>query len=422
MAGICDYLKWRGDLSLTERPFNDADNVILATFCYFDFTGIIPGPSPDPEVMPSTVLLSSACKQLLAKANGSLDKYVRSFSIIDNDFMHHMAVSRRFGTAKLHSYVDVVDDNRDLQFSAMQYDLDSDETYVAFRGTDNTLVGWREDFMLSFEVTEAQKEAQRYLEDALRLAQKRGRKVRVGGHSKGGNLAEYAAACCPADLRKSIICVYSNDGPCMAPEVMPVDSREVLGPKLKRLVPTYSVVGMIFSNPDDQRIIVGSSGIGIGQHDSATWKFTPRGMKEEPKLQIDCKVINDSIAEWARGLPLAERERMTNELFDALEVGGAQTFEDILMSKDGLKKVFKALNKADERTRKMVNALLSATLANSVGTVKKATQDAIEQWRKDAKVAANDALEQLGKNAMDAAEDALRKLVESVMEPSKDDT
>ncbi|MBQ9317267.1 MAG: DUF2974 domain-containing protein, partial [Atopobiaceae bacterium] len=231
MANINDYLQWRGDISLEERSFNDADNVILSVLSYLDFTGIVPG-----ERTGAGIGLALACRRLLERAGGDVVPYVRSLAKIDSTFVELMADSRRFGSATLRSYVDVVDEARSLQFSAFQVDLPSGETYVAFRGTDSTLVGWREDFMLSFEVTEAQREAATYLERALVRAAEQGRMVRVGGHSKGGNLAEYAAVCCPSELRERIVRVYSNDGPGMAPEVMRRDGREVLGDRLRRIV------------------------------------------------------------------------------------------------------------------------------------------------------------------------------------------
>ncbi len=131
--------------------------------------------------------------------------------------------------------------------------------YLAFRGdltlaerpfndVDNLILSALSYLDLSFVITEAQRQAARYLEDAIALARRRGRMLRVGGHSKGGNLAEFAAVACSCESQcEQILCVYSNDGPCMAPEVAPVDSREVLGVRLRRIVPTFSVVGMLFA-------------------------------------------------------------------------------------------------------------------------------------------------------------------------------
>ena len=400
MSNISDYLGWRGDITFAERPFNDVDNIILSTFCYLDLRGIAPGPRESPQDELQTIALSKACQQLLKEAKGNMSKYVRSLCQIDSRFVDLLSSARRFAPVQIHSYADVVDNKRALQFSAMQLDLPNNETYVAFRGTDNTLVGWREDFMLSFTVTEAQREAARYLSDAVALARERGRKLHVGGHSKGGNLAEYAATCCTDEERAQLHCIYSNDGPCMAPEVTPVDSREVLGSRLKRIVPTYSVVGMLFAQPDDPRVIVRSSELGPAQHDSMSWQVMRAGVKEAIDLEPDCKVIGVSINKWSKSIPLSERKRMTNELFDALGAGGANTIDEIASSTDGLREVYRALKSSDERTRKLVNDLLNVAVQNSVDAARKTAQDTLDQWRKD---------------ALDAAGGVVKKLRESTL-------
>lgn len=392
MANINDYLQWRGDISLEERPFNDVDNVILSALSYLDFTGIVPG-----ERTGAGIGLALACQRLLERAGGDVTPYVRSLAKIDSTFVARIADSRRFGSAILRSYVDIVDEGRSLQFSALQIDLASGETYVAFRGTDSTLVGWREDFMLSFEVTEAQREAAAYLERALVRAAEQGRMVRTGGHSKGGNLAEYAAACCPSELRERIVRVYSNDGPGMAPEVMRHDSRDVLEGRLKRIVPTYSVVGMLFAREDNPRIIVQSTGVGIGQHDPTTWQVLRTGVMEALQLQPECVPVNEAVARWAEGIPLDERERVTNEVFDALGAGGATRFDEIGASPEGLQQVLRALGNTDERTRELVMALVGGTFDTSAAAVRKAAAETFDQWKKGMKSAVEDAARKLAK-------------------------
>ena len=144
MADIRDYLELRGDITLAERPFNDVDNLALATLAYLDFTGIVGAPGE------RGVRLTDACGELLARAGGDLSTRVRSLATIDERFVVAIGGSARLGDVVLRDYVDVRDDERVMQFSAVTAELDNGETYVAFRGTDTTLVGWRENFVLSF--------------------------------------------------------------------------------------------------------------------------------------------------------------------------------------------------------------------------------------------------------------------------------
>ena len=402
MANIYDYLRWRGDLSFEERPFNDVDNIILSALSYLDFTDIVPS-----EEEGGSIELAKACLKLIELCGGDIAPRVRSFAKIDTRFVELLVSSRRFGKSMLSAYVDEVDESRSLQFAAMQVDLPSKESYIAFRGTDDTIVGWREDFMLSFEVTEAQRLALQYLERAIGRCAQQGRRVRVGGHSKGGNLAEYAAVCCREDLREHIVMVYSNDGPGMAPEVMARSTQAVLGPRMRHIVPTYSVIGMLFARKNERRIIAGSTGSGlIGQHDLTTWNVTWSGVDEVLDLLQDCKVLNEAIAKWAKSVPLDERERVTNEVFDALAAGGAMRLDEIAATTEGLQKVLRALGKVDDRTRELAVKLVESTVNTATTAARKTASSILDAWKKSMQLAAGDA----ARSVQSAAEDAARKL------------
>lgn len=249
--------------------------------------------------------------------------------------------------------------------------------------------------MLSFTVTESQREAAGYLERAIARATEQGKMVRVGGHSKGGNLAEYAAALCPEELRERIVRVYSNDGPGMAPEVMPIDSRAVLGDKLRRIVPNYSIIGMLFARETDEQIVVRSTGVGIGQHDPTTWQVTRSGVDEALGLQKDCLVLNKAIAEWAAGITLVERARAIDEVFDALQAGGATRFDEITESPEGFQQVLRALSETDERTRALASALVEGTVNNSVDAASRAAQQAWGNFKQTALSFAEDAAKRI---------------------------
>ena len=377
MANICDYLRWRGDLSFEERPFNDVDNVILSALSYLDMAGIVPSAEEAGRVS-----VAEACEALMRKSNGDVAPYVRSLAKIDGRFVELLGDSQRFCNAHLRSYCDITDSALALQFSAITIELPHAGTYVSFRGTDNTLVGWRENFMLSFEVTEAQREATRYLERELSSMCANDLPVRVGGHSKGGNLAEYAALTCNPKLRERIERVYSNDGPCMAPEVITTSSAEELGNKLRRIVPSYSVVGMIFSREDDKRIVVASSETGVSQHDLTSWQVLRDGMDEVPQLQPECLIVNRTIAALGKGLTLEERRRVTNEVFDALEAGGATKLSQIADSPEGLQQVLRALRSTSEDTREVATTLVQSIVSSSMRAMRSATRKAFEETTK----------------------------------------
>lgn len=365
MADIRDYLELRGDIALAERPFNDVDSLALATLAYLDFTGIVGAPGE------KGVRLTDACGELLALSGGDLTTRVRSLATIDERFVVALGGSARLGDAVLRDYVDVRDDERIMQFSAVTVDLENEETYVAFRGTDTTLVGWRENFVLSFAITQAQRAAAEYLAQELSLAAAAGRRVRVGGHSKGGNLAAYAATNAPVALASSIVRVYSYDGPGTDRSVMPVSCHDVMGERYTRIIPAYSVVGRFFSD-DAPAMIVRSSAERSLQHDPLTWQVGPAGFLEADGPDPECLIVAEAFSSWLARLAPKDRRLLTDELFDALAAGGAERFEDVLASPAAAQKVLAALGGIDARTRDMMFSLVGEVVGASAAAVRDA--------------------------------------------------
>ena len=366
MADMRDYLELRGDITLAERPFNDVDNLVLSTLAYLDLTGIAPSPG-EPAGR-----LADACAGLLERAGGDLSSRVRSLATVDERFVRALAASARFGGARLLDYVDVRDDERTMQFSAVTVLLDSGELYVAFRGTDTTLVGWRENFILSFDVTEAQRAAADYLAHELSRAADEGRRMRVGGHSKGGNLAAYATAVAPAALADAVERVYSNDGPGMDRAVMPVSCHDVVGERYVKIIPAYSVVGRFFSDDAPVKIVASSAARSL-QHDPLSWQVGPASFVAADGPDPECLVVAGAFSRWLSRLALEDRRLLTNELFDALAAGGAVRFEDVLSSPEAAQKVLAALGGIDQRTSDMMWALVG----DLVGGAASATWDAV---------------------------------------------
>jgi pimeloyl-ACP methyl ester carboxylesterase len=357
---MTDYLALRGDITLAERPFNDVDNLALSTLSYIRLAGIAPGLGEN-----RAVTVREACTELLSRAAGDITPYVFSAARVDIPFLEALAATDRLGFAPVHDCVDVIDEARSLQFSAMCVDVSPTETYVAFRGTDSSLVGWREDFMLSFEVTDAQTMAAEYLERVVRQAGVRptgGRRVSVyvGGHSKGGNLAAYAAAKLPEELRPLIARVWSNDGPGLAKEVMPESAYHTFGERFVRLQPAYSIVGQLFDDPEEPRTYVASSATDALEHDPMTWQVTSTGFVSAGALDPRARVLDDALARWVDGVALEDREVFTNQLFDALGAGGATTFNEILTSPQMAAKTLASMGNLPDFTRQLLMELLSS--------------------------------------------------------------
>ena len=376
MANITDYLRWRGDLAFSERPFNDVDNVILSALACLDFTGIVPGEEG------ADIALGDACRELIAHSEGDIGKYVRSLAKVDVAFVKTLSSAERFAEARLSHYVDVVNEKRSLQFAALLVTLPGSDVYVAFRGTDDTLVGWRENLMLSYEVTAAQKEAVAYLERVVAKVDTSAGKVMVGGHSKGGNLAEFAARMCSSKISARLSRVYSNDGPGIDLAVVPRNKLAKLDGRLRHIVPSYSVVGMLYAK-DMPRLVVASNERGVAQHDLMSWQVVRDSMEEAPEgLDEDCVTLNRVLTDWIMSLSFSERRRCVDEIFDVLGAGGAVHLDEIASSPEHLQDVLRAVRNTDEHTRDIVLMLVQGAAAVSVDSVRKSVSKTVRDARK----------------------------------------
>ena len=223
MATISDYLAWRADVPLSVDPFGEVDNLVLAMSSYTDFSGVVPDSGDGITVSDARDLFLKihSKEEIVAEKT-----YMPKTSLLLDD----MADGARFSDMKLCFFTDKADVERDLQFSAVTFLTSDGYAYVSFRGTDESIAGWREDFDMSFlPETEGQKLAVKYLN---KIADFFDCPIRVGGHSKGGNLAVYASAFCRPDVRDRIVTVWSNDGPGFRHEISDSPEYEAILPKI----------------------------------------------------------------------------------------------------------------------------------------------------------------------------------------------
>ena len=241
-----------------------------------------------------------------------------------------MLEAPRFSGLRLRDYVYHVDPAAEKQFSAMTVVLPDETRYIAFRGTDDTLVAWKEDFnMGSLDAVPAQTDAASYL---MRAAWRFNGRMRVGGHSKGGNLAVYAAMHNPEELQERIIEVYNNDGPGFRESVRGLPEYQRIAPKIHVLVPQYSLVGVLLSHDADFEIVE-STETGISAHNGYTWQVRGTRFVRCADFAFRTRVYNDAIHGWADGLDLQQRQELTDAVFGALEATGAKTLTDLTEQK-----------------------------------------------------------------------------------------
>ena len=338
MNNMMDYLGWRGDLSFSTDPFNEVDNLILSELAYVEFQEILPAQNlqmdeersgaADPLAFPVVSMgmdLPSACEAYFAKHTRKELQARPGLSKTAPFVLEEAAKSNRFKNIRITDFVHIIDTEKEAQLEAMTFWLDPETAYVAFRGTDNTIVGWKEDFAMSYlPSTLGQKLAVEYLN---RTFSGRDVKLYVGGHSKGGNLAVYASAFCKPRVKEKIMRIYSNDGPGFREIVTATPEFGQIRSRIFNIVPESTIVGMLMIQSGRQ-MVVKSSSFSIWQHDPYTWAIYGNHFVETTRSQSSV-YIEKTLENWMEGVSNEEREGFVEALFSFLESSGAETFEQM---------------------------------------------------------------------------------------------
>lgn len=334
-----DYLQWRGDIPFSLDPFNMIDNLILSEICYLSFKDIVP---QNKERTHLTLRECYESGKVVAINDGVEFREERM------EIFTLAALSRRFKDVEVCNYIDRIETQRSMQFAVMEFRLDHLNSYIAFRGTDNTILGWKEDFMLSFTKIPAQVAGAKYLEEVIPNLTLR--HYFIGGHSKGANLAVYASASLSARKQEHIEYVYDNDGPGICPDVMDPSIVEPIRDRVIMIKPVYCVVGRLFDMKFPNEYIVKSSRSGTEEHDIGSWLLkTPHDLltsqQHDPGSTWMAKVFN----EWCFKLKEEDRKAFVDEFFEGLKAGGAEDFDQL--EANHYEGVLKALLKASPQAK-----------------------------------------------------------------------
>ncbi|MBQ9330631.1 MAG: DUF2974 domain-containing protein [Oscillibacter sp.] len=346
MANLLDYLDWRGDLTLAQSPFNEVDNLVLSELSFVDFRDIVPAPGKG-----ESVELRDAAEQFFARfPQGERIEMGVLVPAAIPDMLRRMASSRRFGTMKLNCFVDKLDHDRGEQFAALTVETGDGALYLAFRGTDDTLAGWKEDFELTcMPEVPAQKRALLYTRTVARQFPKL--RLRLGGHSKGGNLAVYAGVFCPATVQRRIETVWSNDGPGFRTELLGLPQHQRIAGRIVSIVPKSSVVGMLLEH-EEVYTVVDSDQLGFLQHDGFSWQVMGDHFLHLREVTPQARLSDLELRDLVQRMTAEQREKFVTALFDVLTASGAQTLTDLRA--DRLKAagaMIRAMNDLDKETR-----------------------------------------------------------------------
>ena len=349
MANIMDYLNWRGDLTFEESPLNEIDSLILANLSYVPLDGIVPSPWE-----PESISLKEASDAFWQEREEK--DLLKEFSLIKMApfAMRRMAATRRFGNLQLMYYQNSVNIKEESQFSALCIQIGEGKIFTAFRGTDDTIIGWKENFRMCFETVPAQKKAVDYLNYVGHTCEG---ELWLGGHSKGGNLAVYAAVKARPNIQNRIQSIYNFDGPGFSKAMLASSSYQKLQHRIRKYVPVSSVVGMLLEQ-DENYMVVSSEEQGLRQHDPITWRVLRTEFVSVPERKEDSEMVARTMHGWIYSLSMEERKSVVDTMFNIIQEANIKTLNDFGENRWRLKlwQMQKRMKKNPDYHRIMKNA------------------------------------------------------------------
>ena len=363
MPKMFDYLKWRGDLPFSQAPVNPVDALIFSSLCYTEFGDIV----TDDPIRP--VFFKDAVDHFFSLPDH--EKRVRVKK--DLELLLEAAESPRFRNVGLCFYRDEMIEEEESQFAAMTFLLDDGSAFLSYRGTDYTLVGWKEDFNMSFQDTvPAQRKAAEYLTEFAGVFSG---PMHLGGHSKGGNLAVFAAAEADTGIQARIRRVYNLDGPGFGSYLMGTEGYLSIVPKIETYIPQSSIIGMLLEHEEPYTVIKATQ-VGIMQHDPYSWELLGGNFIQAEDLSPDNKFMDKTLKHWLSGMTMEQRNEFVDTIFSLLGQGGAKKVYHLLHPQS-ISTLLKTLS-----TDANVRSILNSELTNLIEAAK-ATQEQLSNSQEE---------------------------------------
>ena len=367
MSNVCEYVKWRGDLTLKQSKFNEIDALILTRLSYFPF---------DQLIQPNEEATVEELSKWFEKADKSTMKILWED---DNELFPLMGKSERFGKMIVTQYVNKINPEQEKQFSATTVILPDNTIFVTYRGTDATIVGWKEDFNMCFKSHIAsQKDAVEYLNT---VSKKYKRPIRIGGHSKGGNLAVYAAIFTNPKIKKRIINIYNNDGPGFDDEIIKTREYKEILPKVHTYIPQSSVIGRLL-NHEEKYTVVQSIQKGIMQHDLYSWQLEGKEFVCLEKVTNGSEIFDKTLKEWLVNITPEQRGIVIDTTFDILNTTEVEYFSELKKNWFlNIRLMLGRYKNLDDESKKVISEIVQKL----VSTVKNTISDEMTSFRKSKK-------------------------------------
>lgn len=356
MDNINKYLKWRGDIPFSSKyGFNEIDSMILARFSYLPFDKIN--------------IKESESLQEISKRMIKLDDKEFIYNG-DKELITNLGSSERFKNIVVTDFESVNDIETEKQFGAITVHLSEKEMYVSYVGTDFSINGWKEDFNMAFmEAVPCQVLGKEYLE---KIASKYpDKKIRIGGHSKGGNVAIYSYVMASKEVQAKVIKVYNYDGPGFNKYMLKnVKIRKNALNKIQTYIPQESIIGRMLKHNEKCKIVK-SNNKGLLQHDIFSWEVLKDDVITIDELTDSSEIINETLTEWLENINSEKRKMFVDIVFDLLYSTENLYFEDISKSlPSSIIKILKSYKNVSDEEKKIFTDMIKLFILTYFETLK----------------------------------------------------
>lgn len=344
---ILDYIKWRGDISFDQCALNEVDILIFTQLAYLDFNLLIS------EDYDKKISLKELSDMFFFSINSN-----KTLGILINpkikDLLLECAKSKRFSNVLVSAYISKFSKEQEYQFASLTFTIKKPKiTIVTFRGTDDTLIGWKEDFnMLYKDSVPSQIFAKEYFEY---ISKETYNDIILCGHSKGGNLAIYASLFCSDKCKKDIAGVYNYDGPGFNEDVLQNALLIKNKPCIKTFLPQDSIIGLLLEQYSDLITIKSNEKNGLMQHDAFSWNVNPTTFEILDSTNKRSIVIDHTITKFLKNVSKDKRKDFVNALFEIFDISGALTLtEAVKITKENPIHIIKNYSNIDHETKNII--------------------------------------------------------------------
>lgn len=348
---ILDYINWRGDIDFITSPFNEIDALILSQLLYLDFKNLVD------ENIKNKISLEDLSEKFFSSSHN-----INNLGIIINpktrDLLELCGKCKRFSQVYISGYNESFDSQEEFQFCGATFTIQKPKiSIVTFRGTDDTLIGWKEDLNMVYEeAVPSQILATEYIEKNIK--DMKGEKI-ICGHSKGGNLAVFAAAFCSHKTANQIQRIYNFDGPGFNKETLENGDFETIQDKVFTFIPQESFIGLLLEQTAKHIIVESHEKNALLQHDAFTWNIGPRNFITSSETKLESKIIDNTLSLWIQSMSKEKRKDFVDALYKVFTSSGSTTLTEVVHNiKENPLQTFKNLVTLDVEYRQSISQML----------------------------------------------------------------